>query len=72
MSGGERARIFIAIYLSLNPLVLMLDEPTAALDNQNSNNLLDNLIKYAKSKTAPMAITPPLIKVEFLPDVFFG
>lgn len=36
MSGGERQRVFLAICLSFVPKVLMLDEPTAALDDATS------------------------------------
>jgi putative ABC transport system ATP-binding protein len=48
MSGGERQRVYIAIFLSLNPRVLMLDEPTSALDKQNSKNVMENILTYCK------------------------
>ncbi len=43
MSGGERARVFTAIFLSMRPKVLMLDEPCAALDEQNAQALLEGV-----------------------------
>lgn len=48
MSGGERQRIYIAIFLSLKPKVLMLDEPTSALDKHNSQNVMENILSYCK------------------------
>ncbi|MHB1314337.1 MAG: ABC transporter ATP-binding protein [Christensenellales bacterium] len=49
MSGGERHRVYIAICLSLMPKVLMLDEPTAALDAQNAAALLRSVTSFCRS-----------------------
>lgn len=54
MSGGERQRVYIAIYLSFMPKVLMLDEPTSALDTQNSITMMQNIISYCKEKSITM------------------
>jgi len=48
MSGGERQRIYMAIFLSFKPKVLMLDEPTSSLDSANSMQVITNVINYCK------------------------
>ncbi len=45
LSGGERQRIAIASVLTLQPRVLVLDEPTSQLDPQSAEEVLDSLVK---------------------------
>ena len=48
MSGGERQRVYLAVCLSLSPKVLMLDEPSSALDSVTADLLMQNLTAYCK------------------------
>ncbi len=56
MSGGERQRLYVAIFLSFQPEVLLLDEPTSALDEANSFQLMENLISFSKTHEMAMVI----------------
>ena len=51
LSGGQRQRIGIARVMIRNSPILLLDEPTAALDSESERLVIDALEKLMKGKT---------------------
>ena len=52
LSGGEKRKVSLACILSMNPEVLILDEPLAGLDESTQEMLIDFLKKFhAAGKT---------------------
>ncbi len=50
ISGGERQRIGLARAIYANKDLLLLDEPSSALDKHNTETMLDTLVDISRSK----------------------
>ena len=68
LSGGEKKRVALASVLILDPDVLLLDEPTAALDPKSQSMVIDFLIGWAGSGKTIITTTHDLDTVTEIAD----
>ena len=71
LSGGEKKRVALASVLVLDPEVLLLDEPTAALDPRSQSQIIDLLIGWGDGRKTVITATHDLGLVEDIADYCF-
>lgn len=71
-SGGERLRLNLAHTMVKQPRLMLLDEPTASLDNKTKVLVKDMLLKLKKQKTTFVGIFHDLEFMDGLCDKVFN
>lgn len=69
LSGGEKKKVALASVLILDPEVLLLDEPTAALDPESESALIEMLIDWGGGAKTLVMATHALDIVEDVADL---
>jgi cobalt/nickel transport system ATP-binding protein len=68
LSGGEKKRVALASVLVLDPEVLLLDEPTAALDPRSQSQVIDLLLEWRGGSKSVITATHDLGTLEEVAD----
>lgn len=71
LSGGEKKRVALASVLVLDPAVLLLDEPTAALDPRSQSEVIDLLVEWGGGAKSVITATHDLGDLEDIADRCF-
>ena len=71
-SGGERLRLNLAHTMVRNPRLMLLDEPTASLDNKTKVLVKDMLSKLKGKKTSMLGIFHDLEFMEGICDKVYN
>ncbi len=70
LSGGEKQRVAIARALINDPLMILADEPTGNLDEENTNKLLDVLLGLNNEGRSIILVTHSLDIAKVGTDVY--
>ncbi len=71
LSGGEKKRVALASVLVMDPEVLLLDEPTDALDPRSQSQLIDLLMTWADGAKSVITATHHLGILDEIADRCF-
>jgi cobalt/nickel transport system ATP-binding protein len=71
LSMGEKKRVALASVLILDPEILLLDEPTAALDPKSASHMIDFLVRAREGSKTVVSATHDLDIIQDIADDCF-
>nr|WP_286907379.1 ABC transporter ATP-binding protein [Clostridium sp. UBA1652] len=63
LSGGEKQRLALGRVILMDPDVLLLDEPSSALDEDTEHIIIDSLVKYSRKNNKTLIMVTHAKKV---------
>jgi cobalt/nickel transport system ATP-binding protein len=71
LSSGEKKKVALASILVIDPQVLLLDEPTAALDPKSQSQLVDQVQGWKSTSKTVISATHQLELLDHIADVVY-
>lgn len=68
LSGGQKRRVALASIFITNPNILVFDEPTAGLDPQSENEMIEYMLKFKKQHKTIFVVTHSMDQVLSIAD----
>ncbi len=68
LSGGQKRRVALASIFITNPNIFVFDEPTAGLDPQSENEMIEYMLKFQKQNKTIFVVTHSMDQVLSIAD----
>lgn len=64
LSGGQQQRVAVARVIAMDVPIILADEPTGALDDENASKVIELLVELNKNKKTVILVTHDKVMIE--------